>query len=120
MTANAQKSSEDKDPAESCENDSQMWERTARRSVRRLLWSVEDELFDALAKVYGRFGDGDELSASDIDDLRNEIFELERVLENLVTPHVNGVEPWERAGEQLTYGQLADALGVDLDDLDEL
>lgn len=99
---------------------SEDWEGMARHAVRMLLWSDKDELESVLGWLEHRFGEGEEVTADDINDLRNALLSVQYTVEDHIVPHVEGVSAWERVTEGATFGQLADALGVDLDDINEL
>lgn len=99
---------------------SEDWEGTARHAVQMLLWNDKDKLESALGQLEHSFGDGEEVTADDINDLRNALLDVQITVEDHIVPHVEGVSARERVTDGATFGQLADALDVDLDDINEL
>lgn len=97
---------------DSIETEPTDWEALARSSIRTQLYGALMDTEEAVSTVQYRFSGhaDDELTADDVRDARNTIAELECVLEESVAPAVDGVEPYESAGEHIPLGALADRL----------
>ncbi|WP_135823211.1 hypothetical protein [Halostella litorea] len=92
------------------------WEQTARRAVEELLWEDKDRLILAIKRLekFGPVsGDGDDVSAEDVNEFRSALIDLEATVEESIVPHIEGVSRYERIGERLGWGGLADVQDVE-------
>lgn len=85
-----------------------------------LLRNGNEAVNAAVGEVIETLEAGEEVTADDVKDIRAELDGLQSIVEERVVPHVDGVEPYETVLRNVTFGAMADALGIDLDDVNEL
>lgn len=74
----------------------------------------------AVGEVIETLEAGEEVTADDVRGIRAELDGLQSIVEDRVVSHVDGVEPYETEMRNVTFGAMADALGVDLADVNKL
>ena len=98
------------------------WESVARSALAELFFTRKLELQNSLGTIearLGRFSD-DDLTAEHIRQFRNDFYDLQRLVEEDIVPLVDGVEPYEQADLNLSYGRLAEGLDVRWKDVRDL
>ncbi|WP_363463591.1 hypothetical protein [Halogeometricum borinquense] len=98
------------------------WESVARDALVQLFFSRKSDLQGSLGTIESRIGtlSDSELTAEHIKQFRRDFYDVQRLVEEDIVPLVDGVEPYEDATLNLSYGRLAEGLDVRWDDVAEL
>lgn len=75
---------------------------------------------EAIRPVAEKLQDGEQPTSDGVKQARAELDGLEGILEEYVVANVDGLDPYETTIRNVTFGAMADALGVDLDDVNKL
>lgn len=88
------------------------WERAARKALSSQLFKSGENIRGAVGSlemaVWGH--DDRTLTEDDIEAARDALYDLQRLIEDDLVPIVDGVEPYERAGVNLSFGKREELL----------
>lgn len=98
------------------------WESVARSALTELFFSRKHDLQNSLGTIEAHLDRlrNEDLTADDIKQFRNDFYDLQRLVEEDIVPLVDGVEPYENADLNLSYGRLAEGLDVRWEDVRDL
>lgn len=97
------------------DGDADTWKEIGQQAVGQLLWSEFADLKDRQLRLEDalQLTGSEPLTADDVRKWRAELHGLEHLVETMVVPTVDGVEPWERACDHVPYGAIGAAATPD-------
>ncbi|MFB6077711.1 MAG: hypothetical protein ABEJ80_01875, partial [Halarchaeum sp.] len=99
--------------------DSEQWERVGRKVLWMYAFDQMDDFEDAFHRIANKVSTGEDPTLEDLQELRRAHENVQRVIEEEFTAVIDGAESWEGAASTIPYGELARAIGVPLEKINE-
>lgn len=88
------------------------WESIARSALGELIFTQQYSFQKSLGTIETHLDDpqNEDLTADHINQFRRDFYDLQCLIEEDIVPLVDGVDPYENAMMNLTFGQVADGV----------